>query len=227
MCALACDGRRCVHWSRIQQHPPPPSRALSQELLPEQKQTLNVEYENYQQISKKKRDPARHNVQYARAADCYRAALRSAADRGRNFTHIIRTRPDSIWYANMPRISTLAPVAVSLRARSVFANITLHEDAASWWNVCNNRAICNALTPKDMRCLEPDDQFAVVPVILAPTYFLAETPSAEATAARLAAESAGLQPSNTDHIIYKHRLTIRSCPATKGESHVWKAVPAC
>ena len=58
-------------------------------------------------------------ISYLRLRDCYDGAVRAAQARGKPFTHFIRARPDSQWLGPMPHLHSLAPAAISLRARTV------------------------------------------------------------------------------------------------------------
>ena len=55
-------------------------------------------------------------------ADCYREAVTWATAHRRSFTHYVRARPDSIWYAPMPPLSSLPPMAVHARAAKILAH---------------------------------------------------------------------------------------------------------
>ena len=97
--------------------------------------------------------------------------------------------------------------------------MTLPADAFAWPDPCFNRLSSCGNDPsvaEDLRCVLPDDGFAVVPAVLAPVYFLAESPSAAAVAALADAEAKGLQPANTGNIIYKSRATMAGCARCGG-----------
>ena len=117
-------------------------------LPPELSRTLNVVYASYASVASMEANytiPAYATtrgdqyISYLRLRDCYDAAARAAKARGKPFSHFIRARPDSMWWGPMPWLDSLAPAAISLRARTVFANLTLPADAFSWSDPCFNR----------------------------------------------------------------------------------------
>ena len=70
---------------------------------------------------------------FLRFGDCFSAA----ASYNRTFTHFIRVRPDMYWHGSrMARLSELEPNSISLRARSLFTNLTREDnvttEAYSW-----------------------------------------------------------------------------------------------
>ena len=128
------------------------------------------------------------NFYEQRLASCYDAVRKaeepsSSTAEPRYYDWFIRTRPDNVWFGDMPRVVTLSPLAISLRARS-FANYGVtrrmndNHMSYGWGNEGNCTApqclTCTAEVTKDQKCLIVDDQFAVVPRIRADHYFRRE-----------------------------------------------------
>ena len=130
--------------------------------------------------------------QWQRLQSCFVAARRFEVDNSRGFTHFIRGRPDLQWYAHMPPLASVDPLAVTLRARELlYAEPTRSEAAAlsAWWTpdgTCEGfrqtilsrakAALVNE-TRDRMRtlgistCACVDDQMAIVPSHLGSAYF--------------------------------------------------------
>ena len=119
-----------------------------------------------------------------RLAMCYaavRATERLDAAPPRYYSWFVRTRPDNVWFGDMPRVATLSPLAISLRARS-FANYgvarPMSDNHMSWgWGASGNCTtpqcvVCTKEVTKGQKCLIIDDQFAAVPRLRADHYFL-------------------------------------------------------
>lgn len=105
--------------------------------------------------------------------------------KGSDLASAVRLRPDMLWFAEIPPLSSYSPYAVSARARSLHGGkrfdpviaITLAH-LSKVGRGCERNPSCSRSSVKTP-CLVPDDQVAIMPRHLAPSYFLFEHPPAE------------------------------------------------
>lgn len=108
---------------------------------------------------------------------CYELAMAWAREREVAFTHVVRARPDTYWHGNLPL--HLPDDHVAVRARSLAAETNITLDYAAWPELCTPCGMGGARGHPRWEhepCAVIDDQFAVMPIALAPAYFLAAPP---------------------------------------------------
>ena len=183
----SCGSRTPPDWSVLRG---PRSQLTMTRLLHESNDRLSAH------LSLKANGSAYRLGQYARIESCYLAARQT----GRRFSHYVRMRLDTFFFAPLPP-SLFEPHHVVLRARSVrFADecTALEAGALSWafpnrpGTECGTSSINASSHRRRLRdagiaaCVgAADDQFAIVPSHLADAYFLMpETfPASSTTAA--------------------------------------------
>ncbi|KAJ1460582.1 hypothetical protein M885DRAFT_585342 [Pelagophyceae sp. CCMP2097] len=93
--------------------------------------------------------------------------------------YVIHSRPDARWFADLPKVSTVPPGHVGLRGRTVVwqrgdALFTSDHFSGGDCHVYPDRcaaAIELVRSNAQAKCVNVDDQFAIMPFNLAPTFF--------------------------------------------------------
>ncbi|KAJ1462033.1 hypothetical protein M885DRAFT_506097 [Pelagophyceae sp. CCMP2097] len=123
--------------------------------------------------------------QFLRLDGCFRNAEAARLRRGWGAaTHYVRTRPDMIITKRIPPLAQLRPHRVALRARwIVYPSPTATDRAklSAFWQRCSAGSAALRSQSRDALsaaglgfCAIVDDQFAVVPAALGPSYFRLE-----------------------------------------------------
>ena len=119
-----------------------------------------------------------------RAQACYERCLesRSGCDKAQT---LINSRPDVKWLADMPALSSVPPDHVGLRARTLvwqpgdapFTND--HMEGKNCGVYPDRCATAIELTQRNggAKCVNVDDQFAVIPAAFAPTFYARASPT--------------------------------------------------
>ena len=108
------------------------------------------------------------------------------------------------------RLAELQPMAISLRGLTMLGNLTVSADALSTADACESRVLCSR-PPLDIRCLLPDDAFAVMPASLAPLYFGDVASSTAALRALAKAKASGLLPKNEGAVFHFSNESTAHC----------------
>lgn len=122
-------------------------------------------------------------AQRGRWGRCFEHARHHERNTGAHFSWFVRMRPDLLWFGNIPPLSSYSERHVSVRARSLHGGYspshrvhpikTTIEVLSSIRHGCEKNTDCTRLSAV-RPCLVPDDNFAIVPRKLAPSYFLLE-----------------------------------------------------
>jgi hypothetical protein len=113
-------------------------------------------------------DSRNYPTQRDRIAGCFNIVRAFEEASNVTFSHYVRIRPDSVWYAPLP---ALPHAAVGVRARVLFSGtpLNLTDDSLSWLDSCgptpfHQESARDRLQPLSIpKCVMVDDQFAAVP----------------------------------------------------------------
>lgn len=113
--------------------------------------------------------------QFFRLSECYRHVVNASKAAGHMHDFYIRVRPDLHWVGTFDTRNLSAPearqaLAVRYRSAAGLEGLTLGHFQMAWYKVGPD-ACGEARWQTDYPCATLDDQFALVPARLAPTYF--------------------------------------------------------
>ena len=135
-------------------------------------------------------EQAGYRAQSARRLACLRELEGYEKQRRLSFEFILLTRPDAIWYTDLPQLHTFARDAITLKARLLrtaaqnfplaAASVSFPPDfevscrarPASPMEVNVEKARSRCVLAKSSGCVFYDDQFAAIPRHLASTFFV-------------------------------------------------------